>query len=528
MKLRVCIPTAGIGSRLGSNVKNINKSLVSVDNRPTISHQIEYFPEDTEFVIPLGYKGESVKNFLKLAYPKKKFFFKKVSDFTSKNSGLGLSILECKRYLNQPFIFLSCDTLIKGSIPNLDSNWVGCAENVKNLTDYRTISHKKNVAININEKGSKRKKILPYIGLCGVKDYDLFWKTMELGGKSSIKIGESFGLNELINLKSVQVHKFNWFDTGNINELERTRSIFRSSKSPNILQKEDESIWFIGNSVIKYSNDKKFIRDRVKRSIEIKEYVPKINNFNDHMYKYNKVEGDVLSEVINLKLFKSFLNHSKKFWHIKKISKKELINFEAICDNFYRKKTLNRINLFYDKFNYIDNNTLINNETVPKLSSLLGNINWNEVKKGIPSRFHGDYHFENIIYNRKNKKFLFLDWRQNFGGLIKYGDLYYDLAKLLHGMIINHEIINKEHYNSSWKDNEINFKFRRKKSLIECEKYFYTWIIKKGFDLKKVKVLTGLIFLNIAALHHDPYCILLYGLGKKIIYDEVGGYNLTY
>ena len=30
-------------------------------------------------------------------------------------------------------------------------------------------------------------------------------------------------------------------------------------------------------------------------------------------------------------------------------------------------------------------------------------------------------------------------------------------------------------------------------------------IIKNGYDLRKVKIMTGLIFLNIAALHHDPY-----------------------
>ena len=64
MKLRVCIPTAGTGSRLGSLVKNINKSLVAVNNKPTISHQIEYFSKDTEFVIPLGYKGDLVKKYL--------------------------------------------------------------------------------------------------------------------------------------------------------------------------------------------------------------------------------------------------------------------------------------------------------------------------------------------------------------------------------------------------------------------------------------------------------------------------------
>jgi len=41
--------------------------------------------------------------------------------------------------------------------------------------------------------------------------------------------------------------------------------------------------------------------------------------------------------------------------------------------------------------------------------------------------------------------------------------------------------------------------------------------------LKKVRVLTALIFLNIAALHHYPYSLLLYGLGKKMLHNELDG-----
>jgi hypothetical protein len=33
-----------------------------------------------------------------------------------------------------------------------------------------------------------------------------------------------------------------------------------------------------------------------------------------------------------------------------------------------------------------------------------------------------------------------------------------------------------------------------------------------------VRTLTALIYLNIAALHHDPYSHLLYALGKDMLY----------
>ena len=37
--------------------------------------------------------------------------------------------------------------------------------------------------------------------------------------------------------------------------------------------------------------------------------------------------------------------------------------------------------------------------------------------------------------------FSLLDWRQNFGRSYVFGDIYYDLAKLHHGLIISHDFI---------------------------------------------------------------------------------------
>ena len=74
MNLRVIIPTAGLGTRLKNLTKNLNKSLITINNKPVISHIIDNFNEDTEFVIPLGFDGDKVKEYLTIAYPKKNFF----------------------------------------------------------------------------------------------------------------------------------------------------------------------------------------------------------------------------------------------------------------------------------------------------------------------------------------------------------------------------------------------------------------------------------------------------------------------
>ena len=75
MKYKVLIPTAGLGSRLENYTKFLNKSLISINLKPTISWQIEKFPEDTVFVIALGYKGTLVKQYLQIAHPNRNFIF---------------------------------------------------------------------------------------------------------------------------------------------------------------------------------------------------------------------------------------------------------------------------------------------------------------------------------------------------------------------------------------------------------------------------------------------------------------------
>ena len=134
---------------------------------------------------------------------------------------------------------------------------------------------------------------------------------------------------------------------------------------------------------------------------------------------------------------------------------------------------------------------------------------------------HGDYHFENIVFTKKNKKFLLLDWRQDFAGYLSFGDIYYDLAKLMHGIIVSHEFVVKKRFKINWYSQNIKFYMKRSKNHEICQKVFERWILKNGYDLKKVKILTALIYLNIAGLHHYPYSLLLFALGKSMLHKEI-------
>ena len=215
MGYRVCIPTAGTGSRLGGLTKYVNKSLVSIANRPTLCHIIEKFPNDTEFVIALGHKSDLVRDFVGLAYPDRRFFFAEVQPFEGSGSGLGLSLLACQDYLQQPFIFISCDTLVKEDIPPPDVNWAAYAD-VADLGPYRTLLIDDNHVTDICEKGlGTPKSHKAYIGLAGIHDYKTFWEAMSHGEDEAIQTGEVHGLRKLLH-PTMSANRFTWFDTGNL------------------------------------------------------------------------------------------------------------------------------------------------------------------------------------------------------------------------------------------------------------------------------------------------------------------------
>lgn len=521
MTFKVCIPCAGTGSRLGDLTRYINKSLVSVSNKPAISHIIEKFPPDVEFVIALGYKGDLIKQYLKIAHPLLKVQYVNVYPYEGAGSGLAFTLYCCEKYLQGPFIFVSCDTMVVQTIPPPTENWMGYATLNNQNEGYRSLSVINGCVKEILEKGQlKGCAQNAYIGLAGIKEYNKFWKAITSNLENFSDMGEVIGLSALID-EGISANEFLWHDTGNLDSLKKARDFYKKENEPNILDKGNEAIWFIGSKVVKYSHDEEFIKKRVSRSKILEGFVPKISNYSRNMYSYEKVDGEVLSKVVTLPLFDRLLKYSIKFWNIQDLNSEEIDKFTKECFRFYKEKTYDRIDLFYKNFNYQDTPILINGQIIPQLKSVLDGLDWDWLTTGLPGRFHGDFHFENIIWDNNKENFIFIDWRQDFGGEDTIGDIYYDVAKLCHGLIINHNVIVNELYSIEWTEDEIRFDFFRKNILIECEEYLKNWMKINSIDENKVYILTALIFLNIAALHHYPYSLLLFALGRKMLYEYV-------
>ncbi len=516
---QVIIPSAGLGSRLGTLTLNINKTLIPVGEKPVISYIIDHYPDEYSFIIALGYKGEYIKEFLELAYPNRKITFVNIMPYEGTGSGLGYTLKCCKKYIKEDFFFHTNDAIIldKINFKKIKNDTVFLSHYNVNSLKYRTAQIKNNKISKFIDKTPKKiSNSYNYTGVAYIKDFKNFKKFLT---KMSIELGESdYFINKIKYKKPVECLMLDsWYDVGDIDDLKRAQITISDF---NNLPKEDEFIYFCDKNVIKFFVDPNLAHKRILRSRELFPFVPKVIKYSKHMYSYKYVEGDLFSKKIDLyKIFGKFLSNCQDhFWKDHKLNKKNKVKFNKECLNFYYHKTLDRLNSFYQTHEIIDSTEIINNSKSPSLKILLSKIDWEKLADGSPTRIHGDFHFENILWT-KDKKFRYIDWRQDFSGIIEYGDIYYDLAKLYHGIIVDHGAIRKNMFNVNISESKkiIDFEIYRKQTSDDIEKLFITFLRKNKYSLYKVRVLTALIYLNIATLHHQPYSVFLYYLGKDML-----------
>ena len=117
--------------------------------------------------------------------------------------------------------------------------------------------------------------------------------------------------------------------------------------------------------------------------------------------------------------------------------------------------------MFYKNFNKTDNVEYINEELVPSLQILLNKVDWSWLSNGLPEDFTEIFILK-IFYTQNKIKLYIFRLALGFQNL-STGDIYYDLAKINHGLIVNHNIIVNNRYSASWENNKIDYKIERRK-----------------------------------------------------------------
>ena len=122
--------------------------------------------------------------------------------------------------------------------------------------------------------------------------------------------------------------------------------------------------------------------------------------------------------------------------------------------------------------------------------------------------FHGDLQFDNIIHHQD--QFILIDLRESFGGQSNWGDLSYDLAKMYGGLLLNYSLIKENKFFYDEQNSNIKIKVEEAHWQRGAREEFRQYIDSHQLNFSYIKLLTSLIFLNMAPLHNYPFDKFLY------------------
>lgn len=515
---KVLITTSGVGSRLGNLTKYLNKSLIRVGNKFAICHIIDKFDfRTTDFIITLGFQGHLVKEFLKIAYEKHHFIFVDVDNYDGLGSSLVYSLLKTREYLQSPFYFFCCDSIINDEISlDLNENHLYLAKSNEGSL-YSSVNICGKEIKKINGKGEKDFDYV-YSGVSYINDYDEYWNSM-MNIYNQNYMDKNLSDVDVIASLIAKNHKFHfkileeWYDIGNINSYNIALKKFKCNYE--ILHKDNEAISFHKTKVVKYANDEISNLNKIRRGHLLYPLTPKILNEGKYFFGMELIQGTILSKLKKSGEIYKLLEWSyENLWKHKKIS----LDYIETCHRFYKRKTYDRLNDLR-KSNFYDYG-IINGMDIGTIEDLLNEIDWSSLNTSEFYQYHGDFILDNIIKTDDNS-YKLLDWRQDFGGNISHGDMYYDLAKLRHNIIFNHDNINRGLFEIIVDNNQISVDIKCNYLLIQQLEDFDKFVQEKNLNLKKIKILTALIWLNMSPLHEYHISKFLFYFSKFNLYKEI-------
>ena len=508
---KFCILAAGKGTR-NNDVKGLHKALLPLENKPIISHIIDKLDKKIEIVIAVGYKSEQIKSYLDEVYPDRNITYVEVDNYDKQGSGPGYSLLCCKDELQKPFIFTSVDTIVEEDVAfnYISENWLGVSEvSMDESMQYCLVKGDKYLDKLFYGSGNRA-----FVGMAGINDFNEFWKSLE--NHKTIK-DEHQVIHGFDNLENIRLIDFTWYDTGNNKAYYDTKKVFNKEIVAN---KKDEAIFLHKGKVVKYFDNPTRAKTRIERAKHLNGNAPEVKLINENMYSYNFIEGNLLSEVTDEKVLNKFLDFCKtKLW-------KENYNaytndgFIDDCKIMYEDKTKTRLSVMENS--NLDKITNINGVEVKPIKDLLNDVDWRKLyEKSIPTAFHGDLQPENILYNKDSDKFILIDWREGFGNSKEVGDIYYDLSKLYHALLINGSSVLKGMYDYKTHSDSAQVHFYAKSNLVYFKTIFEDWCNENGYDWYNVELLGILHYLNICTLydnfHNGKYGEFLFLYGKYLL-----------
>lgn len=496
---------AGRGSRLGRLGDALPKCLLPLDGRAVLSRQFELAPAGAKLVVVTGYRADQVEEYVRLAHPRRDVTFVKEVEW---GRGPGASLLMARPEVEGDLVFTACDTLWEpdSSLWDEDATWLALAPIPAGTPAARwcrgVVDDDHEFVLRLDDKTPD---VVPNsfastaLGRVRRDDLERFWRGLDEADRVAGEVQLSSGLAEIINCGGPLEARFiRWLDVGD----ERAYRAALATTTGYDPLKPDQLTYVLpfANRVIKWHVDPQKVAWRVERARQLDDAVPPlVEPVGTTMVGFEYAQGVTAYRDYGPSVVPELLDWwAERFWSTRHRFPERPPNWRELTTKFYRDKTFARVMTLDAQLSCI-------------ALDAVTRVDWDALTEGcVPGIFHGDLTFANVIYRDDdwNARFTAIDWREDFAGETSWGDLRYDLGKLLGGTVFHWE--NARHGDFRRWDAGAIHRLTLEQAVVN----------RFGVDLDDVRRIAALTLLNSAPLHAAPMDEILVARGCRLL-EEV-------
>lgn len=312
-----------------------------------------------------------------------------------------------------------------------------------------------------------------------------------------------------------------WIDAGHELNYYQSKLMLISSRSFNAVSVNDSGVLVKSSSNYNKLKDEANFIAAVPSALAI--YFPRI--IDGYAYDSEKKRGSYAMEfygypsLAELELYWDLKDEvwDRVFADLQKVLtqfKKEPYSIgEHAFNEFYTGKIAQRVNEFCNSlpanFKYLIEEDLVINGVLCK--------SYNHIKEELFARItslykeddfcvaHGDFCFNNILYDISHRLIKVIDPRGSFGDNCKglYGDIKYDLAKLLHSSVGGYDYLVNNLYKLDLHGEVINYRIFHKSNHHIINERSRQIVADLGYSFKDIMLIVGTLFISMTPLHSD-------------------------
>ena len=534
MRISVVIPAAGSIAQKFTSLRPqfLSAGLFPVNSKSLLSYSLDFYCQQKDvdvYVIANSKDEQLLKNELPL------YDFKLVTVDDTK------SIIETLQVFLQKTSTLNDDVILKcchnNTFRTSPVNSIVLSDRQEFCHFYSAVAEIENNKPKFFHRGSGADYFgYPFTGIIRTKLDDLKTALSKSITNDLLEVAEN-----IYNTKKISFKKIAWIDCGHEVNYTEAKAKLLSSRSFNSLSVEMIS----GILEKKSTNIQKFIDETKYVDMlppDLKIFFPRVIEALKNNKTHASIKMDYFSypNIAELQLYR---NLEEVQWHrifyafefvLKKfsinkgnISKKDFISF--YLGKTHKREAENEKWIYKNKVEYLLNNELvINDQHCSSFKSLLS-----KTEKAIENLFnaddfsvmHGDFCFNNILYDSYSGTIRLIDPRGSFGENLPgiYGDIKYDLAKLLHSSVYSYDYIVNDLSHFKVTGNTISYSFNLRPNHKLLTTLSFELVKKLGFDPQQINILVALLFISMCPLHSDSlrrqklmYAHGLYLLNKSL------------